>query len=253
MKIQLLFRASQYTVDLSSPIDISIPLISGVKGPKCFHAPDFMVQPVTAGGFIGSTTEGSPVNFKNIFVNPHGNGTHTECVGHITKEPYTINQCLREFHFVGRLITTAPDFLNKGDSIITEENVSKLLNDKAQTDVIIIRTLPNGNDKIRMDYSDTNPPYFSEAAIKFLNDFGMVHLITDLPSLDREKDGGMLSCHKAFWGLPNDVFTHKTITEMVYINDEIEDGLYFCNIQIASIESDASPSKIVLYQMEIKD
>ena len=46
--------------------------------------------PVVAGDFVGSTASGGPVNFFNIRVNPHGNGTHTECVGHIAREPYVL-------------------------------------------------------------------------------------------------------------------------------------------------------------------
>ena len=83
----------------------------------------------------------------------------------------------------------------------------------------------------------------------FLNQQGIKHLITDLPSIDREEDGGALAGHKAFWDYPEHPANDKTITEMVYVENTIPDGLYFCNIQIISIELDASPSKIVLYPL----
>ena len=99
------------------------------------------------------------------------------------------------------------------------------------------------------DYSGTNPPYFSTESIHWLNACGIKHIITDLPSIDREEDGGALAGHRAFWGYPDFPDLSKTITEMVYVPDSVEDGLYFCNIQIVSIESDASPSKVMLYNM----
>ena len=41
-----------------------------------------------------------------------------------------------------------------------------------------------------------------------------------------------------------------TITEMIYVNEEIHDGSYLLNLQFASFENDASPSKPVLYSLE---
>ncbi len=249
MLISFVFDGLSYKSDLSAGKDISIPLISEAVAPKCFYAPDFKIEPVVAGDFIGSVEAGSPVNFKNIFINPHGNGTHTECVGHITKEPFTIHECLKEFHYVARLVTLIPDVLPNGDQIITEQLLIEKLENVPNTDVIIIRTLPNDDGKMVADYSGKNPPYFTLEAIHYLHKKGVNHLITDLPSIDREEDGGRLDGHKTFWGYPDHIKDNKTITEMIYVPDGILDDVYFCNIQIVSIMSDASPSKIMLYEM----
>jgi hypothetical protein len=37
---------------------------------------------------------------------------------------------------------------------------------------------------------------------------------------------------------------------MIYVNDTIPDGSYLLNLQFASFENDASPSKPVLYKIE---
>ncbi|MBK9736091.1 MAG: cyclase family protein [Saprospiraceae bacterium] len=251
MIISFSFSNKQYISDLSFGLDISIPLISGSNGPKCFHAPSFNIEPVVMGDFIGSTQAGSAVNFKNIFINPHGNGTHTECVGHITSEPFTIHSVLKKFHYISRLITIVPDKISNGDLVINEKSIHHSLQNLTPTETIIIRTMPNETSKKEQDYSGTNPPYFTEGAIKLLNEIGVLHLITDLPSIDKEEDGGILIGHKTFWGLPDRIMSEKTITEMAYIDNVINDGLYLCNFHILSIESDASPSKIVLYRMEI--
>lgn len=243
------FDGINYEVDLSQGKDISIPLIHGEKGPKCFYAPDFRIAPVVAGDFIGDTLSGSPVNFKNIFINPHGNGTHTECVGHITKEVYTIHQCLREFHFVCYLASVKPHLTDNGEKRITLNALQEVFSGLPHFPACILRTLPNDVSKMRKDYSGTNPPYFEDSAMQYLVDKNIQHLITDLPSVDREVDGGQLSAHKIFWQWPEIPYLNKTITEMVYIPDAVEDGFYFCQIQICSLESDASPSKILLYDL----
>src|SRR5690606_4619672 len=110
--------------------------------------------------------------------------------------------------------------------------------------------LPNNIEKMQSLYSGTNPTYFDSEAIQLINDWGVTHLLTDLPSVDREEDGGKLASHKTFWGVPDEIKKEKTITEMIFVPNEIKDGLYFINIQIISLETDASPSKIVVYPMK---
>jgi hypothetical protein len=74
-------------------------------------------------------------------------------------------------------------------------------------------------------------------------------LLLDLPSVDPESDNGLMLAHKAFWNYPENPRFDATISEMIYAPAEISDGLYLLNLQIAAIESDASPSKPVLYKL----
>ena len=80
---------------------------------------------------------------QNIFFNPHGHGTHTECLGHITEEVYSVNNTMKEFFFKAQLISISPkQELNEDgemDSIILENQLDDLKNVEA----LIIRTLPN--------------------------------------------------------------------------------------------------------------
>ena len=81
-------------------------------------------------------------------------------------------------------------------------------------------------------------------------DKGIEHLLIDLPSVDREEDGGLLAGHKAFWKLPAPGGReHCTITEMIYVDPSISDGLYLLNIQTPSMTLDACPSRPVLFNM----
>ena len=82
-----------------------------------------------------------------------------------------------------------------------------------------------------------------------MNACGVQHLLIYLPSVDKESDGGELAFHHAFWGVPNNLQFDKTITELVYIKENIKDGSYILNLQVAPFENDASPSRPVLYQI----
>ena len=252
MQIQVTHLAKKYTVDLNQPLDISIPLKEGHETVNCFYAPFMDTSPVVAGDFIGSTAKGGPVNFLNVRLNPHGNGTHTECVGHIAKEPYTINQHLRKFHFFAEVVSIYPTKLENGDRVILSEQVEGLMADHG-AEALVIRTMPNEADKMHRHYSGTNPPYVHWEAILSLVEQGVQHLLIDLPSIDREEDEGKLLGHKAYWQYPGTEEAGRlpcTITELIYVPDSIKDGLYLLNLQIASFEIDVSPSKPVLYQLE---
>jgi kynurenine formamidase len=139
-----------------------------------------------------------------------------------------------------------------GDLVITKNQIEKALNGKTP-EAIIIRTLPNSESKKHKNYSKTNPPYLSEEAAIYIREIGIKHLLIDLPSVDREEDEGKLLAHKAFWNVKNTTILNDdarldcTITELIYVNDSVSDGTYLLNLQIASFENDASPSKPVLY------
>ncbi len=239
-------RFGDIRVDLSAPIDLSMPLFAGPGHASAWYVGPARYEPVRMGDWVGEVKSGAPVNFRNIFLNPHGNGTHTECVGHISVEDFTINQCLKEFFFVCRVISIEPALQNNGDSVITLAQVQAVFT-PGDCDAIAIRTLPNGADKLTKSYSDTNPPYLDHAAAAFLRDSGVNHLLIDLPSVDKERDEGRLLAHKAFWTYPENPRTHATITELIFIPEEVKDGRYFMNMQIASLENDASPSKILIF------
>lgn len=248
MKAQVEFCLKTYQANLDKPLDISIPLRTGFESVNCFYAPLMEVWPVVAGDFVGSTAEGGPLNFMNVKLNPHGNGTHTECVGHIAKESYTINQCLKRFFFVAEVLSVFPRKIANGDRVILKEQVEEIMKHKG-AEAVIIRTLPNDDMKLSINYSGANPPYFHPDAINYLTDVGVQHLLVDLPSVDREEDGGQLLAHKAFWQYPEAVKANQTITELIYVPSYVKDGLYLLNIQIASFELDVSPSKPILYEL----
>jgi arylformamidase len=248
MIIQVILSNRTYRADLTQSLDISLPLQSGTDNPTCYWADPVAMETIRSGDFVGSVQEGGSVNYQRLSITPHGNGTHTECYGHISSDQATINQCLTDFHFFAEVISIKPEPTASGDFIISRKALIEKIKSKT-VQAIIIRTLPNTEWKRTARYSGTNPPYLEREAAAFLVERGIDHLLIDLPSVDRESDGGKLLAHKAFWQFPERIRKNCTITELVYVADTIQDGLYFLNLQITSLEMDASPSKPVLYNL----
>ncbi len=251
MEILLTHLNIKYRANLNQPIDISIP----TGQVKCFYAPDFTATPFVSGDFIGAVKKGAPVNFFNVHFNPHGNGTHTESLGHITSRQESINTSLKTFHFISSLVSVKLEKKKNGDQVITRETLKKSC-PEILPKAIIIRTKPNRKSKLTKDYSGTNPPYLDKKAMQFLVDKGVEHVLIDLPSVDREVDKGKLASHHVFWGLDKQKKSkgksrkHCTITEMIFVDNTAKDGMYLLNLQIAPFNLDASPSKPIIYELK---
>lgn len=247
MKATITHKNQTFSVDLSCPIDISIPLREE-ENPLAWYIDKPTISPVRSEDWVGKVSEGGDVNFNTITFNPHAHGTHTECVGHITEKVYSVNKHLTQFFFVAELITVASE--RRGDDLVISEKQLKYDLDGKKPEALVIRTIPNTKDKKTRDWSHTNWTYIEESAMVFLRKCGVKHLLIDLPSVDREKDEGELKAHRAFWNLDGEIRMDATITEMIYVPHQIEDGRYLLNLQIAPFENDASPSKPVLYSIQ---
>lgn len=240
----------KYKIDFQKPIDISIAIDMSKENVNAWYIGPPKITPHQDGEWIASVNEGASINFNNICFNPHSHITHTECVGHITEKVHSINQNLHQFFFLTEVVTIAPLFHN-GDFLIGVKQLEKALQNK-QRDAIVIRTLPNLEDKKYMQYSNTNPTYLSEKAAIFLRESGIKHLLIDLPSVDKEKDDGKLLSHNAFWDTAGNIRFDATITEFIFVPNTVKDGTYFLNLMIAPFENDATPSKPILYKI-LKD
>ena len=243
-----------FEIDLTKPLDISIPLTNTDANPIAWYIEKPVIEPVRFGDWIGKVGAGkSSTNFNNICFNPHGHGTHTECLGHITRDFYSINDSLKTFFFTAELISISPEKAGD-DLVIMKHQIESALAGKTP-EALAIRTMPNDSEKMSRKYSHTNPPYLDENAALFIRESGIKHLLIDLPSVDKESDEGKLLAHKAFWHVTDvnilnfDARLDATITEMIFVSNRIADGSYLLNLQIASFENDATPSKPILYKI----
>lgn len=244
----MLAKIKNNLIDLSKPLDISIPLKGEPSNVNAWYVDHPKITPHEEGDFIGSVAAGSSTNFNDIWFNPHAHGTHTECVGHITKDFHSINQNLDRYFYLAEVITIAPEKY-QDDFVISRKQLQYAMGNKKR-DALVVRTLPNLKDKMSKHYSNTNPPYFLEQAAELLVTRGIKHLLVDLPSIDKEKDSGALLAHKAFWGFDGKIRKKATITEFIFVPNSVKDGKYYLNLQVAPFENDASPSRPVLYKIE---
>lgn len=242
------YNSQKLKIDLSKPLDISIPLRASKENVNAWYIGEPTIKPVVLDGWTASVAEGASINFNSINFNPHAHGTHTECVGHITEKVHSVNKNLKQFFFLAEVISVAPEKYNE-DYIISRKQLQFALGNKKR-EALVIRTMPNTKEKLSSQYSNTNWPYFQKEAMEYLVKKGVKHLLIDLPSVDREKDGGELICHNTFWNTKGRLRMDATITEMIYVANKIQDGKYFLNLQIAPFENDATPSKPVLYKIQ---
>ena len=263
MKALLDTEAKKLEVDFSEGKDISISLIFNGKQPNTYNVGKAISKPYRDGQFIGDTRKGGPCNFETHSITPHCNGTHTECIGHITKERISILSSLKEEMILSTLITVTPESskenynppLNPEDLVITKKQLEDELkyNNFNFLDALIIRTLPNNSDKKQRDYIKSPSAFFTLDAMNYIVSLGVRHLLVDVPSVDRLFDDGILSAHNIFWETKEKEFNvntaNKTITEMIFVPNKIKDGKYLLNLQVAPFFADAAPSRPVLYKI----
>lgn len=242
------YNSKKHKIDLTQPIDISIPIdVSKKQQTNAWYLDDPKIFAEEFDGQRIKVSEGASVNFNSIHFNPHSHITHTECVGHITEKVHSIHKNLNQFFFLAEVITVVPEALDKNE-VISKKQLQFALGNKKR-DAIVIRTLPNLSDKKSQRYSDTNPPYLLEESAVYLREKGIKHLLIDLPSVDKEKDNGLLLSHNAFWNTAGKLRLDATITEFIYVPNKVKDGTYFLNLMVAPFENDATPSRPVLYDI----
>lgn len=259
----------RWRADLSRPLPLAIALEFDGAQPSFYEAPPASATALRNGTFVGNVEQGGSCQCATYSLTPHCNGTHTESIGHVVREPVSIHATATDAFLIARLVSVAPSVAGSaaaaptepGDRVITAEQLRSALGDEsiAQCSALIVRTLPNAIDKTARRYAlDAGmPPYFDVDAMRWIVAQGLDHLVVDLPSIDRAVDGGLLRGHRVFWGLPEGstrlaeaTRPHATITEFAYIDNAIADGLYLLNLQLAPFASDAAPSRPVLYPLE---
>jgi len=243
--------------------DLSIPLAFDGAQPSFFGAPRAAGTPLLAGSFVGDVNRGGSVNCSTHTLTPHCNGTHTECVGHITRERVSVRDAAVDHLSVALLVTLSPaeasaehrEVTQPGDRIITAALLAAAVapHDLSDYSALVVRTLPNDDTKRHRDYDLAGPaPYFTADAMRWIVQHGVQSLVVDLPTLDRADDA-RLTTHRIFWGLPPGATSaalaarpQATVTELAYVAGAIADGPYLLNLQIAPFVADAAPSRPVV-------
>ena len=255
----------RYRADVGDPVSIAIPLDFGGPQPSCFDAPRAESRAFLAGPFVGDTRAGGSCNCEILTLAPHCNGTHTECVGHVTEDRVAVSERVPGGLSLARLVTVVPVVASDskegsdpgpapGDRLITASALEAALpgGGGSPTSALVVRTT---KEEPRRAYRGPAPaPYLTREAAALLVARGIDTLVLDLPSADRADDGGKLTAHRVFFGLPpgsrraaDATRPRASITELAFIGPGIPDGLYLLDLQLPAFLSDAAPSRPLLF------
>lgn len=269
----------QYESDLTEGLSLSIPMDFNGPQPNHFGAPRAASSTLKLGDFVGDTTKGGSCNVDSLSMIPHCNGTHTETVGHILNEDIFVGHTSPNTLLSATLITVEHEMaktvkqvhgesyrpaLNEEDWVISRAQLEFAFKEIARheraltdnvTKALILHTT-YGQQPLSAQYGkDFEPAFLTVEAMQLIAAKGYDHLLLDLPSVDRMYDEGLLTNHHIFWGVEEgshslgaDTHQSKTITEMIYVRDEIEDGIYLLNLQTPDLQTDAAPSHPVIFK-----
>lgn len=269
MNARLEVAGRELGVDLARPFDLSIELDFQGLQVRHFGAPRASSQPFSVPGFSGSVMRGASCNCESITLIPHCNGTHTECVGHLTREPMHAHRVVPHGLIPALLLSVRPVASRETRESTDPEPQAEdhLVTSGALRAAwpaalpfaplaLVIRTLPNEPTRRVRDYTDTTPPYLTREAAQLLVERAIGHLVVDLPSIDRTHDDGRLTAHRVFFGLPpgetalaRAARSGCTVTELVYVPAGAAEGPYLLELQVPAINGDAVPSRPLLYRV----
>jgi arylformamidase len=248
----------------------SLARVLDFQGPqlRCFGAPAASSVPLEVGSFNGRVVRGASCNCSTLTLTPHANGTHTESVGHLTVERVDVHSLVPQRLLLAALVTVEPEIAADSgegseprpadaDLLITRARLEEAwpapLAPRLSARAAVVRTQPNEPQKFTEDYR-ASAPFLSAQAAACLVERGIEHLVLDIPSADRSSDGGVLTAHRLFFGLPPGSTQLAqaqrplcTITELAYIGAAVADGWYLLGLQAPAIAGDAVPSRPVLY------
>jgi hypothetical protein len=266
----------RWRADLRQGVDLSVPLDFDGPQPAFFTDRRATSSPLESGGFTGRVATGASCNCATLTLAPHCHGTHTECVGHVTRDDAHLGTRTPVPPALALLVTLQPASCSEASATAASDagasgpfEVSDLRIERGMLEAsaaawleqawtaLIVRTLPNDAAKRYRRYSGPAPaPYFTVAAMQWVVERGVTSLVVDLPSLDRADDGGALAVHRAYWGLPAGATDARAaqrdaalVTELAYVPDTLRDGLYLLDLQVAPFVTDAAPSRPVVYPL----
>jgi len=254
MEFTLIHNQKSFNVDLASATCLAIPYDYNGRQPNFYDVPKGEAKPLITEGFNGQVNGTTGCDVMVINQNIHCTGTHTECAGHIRNENIFIHNVLSPGFILTELISVTPVKWSETEEsyhcpvdpeewVITKEMIQR--SEQTSTNGLVIRTLPNSEEKLTRTYKSANTPFFTTDSVEYINELGVCHLVVDLPTIDKYDDGGQLGNHHEFFEEKPPF--QKTITELAYIPESLNDGQYFMEIEIPAMQLDAAPSRPFLF------
>ena len=256
MNIEFDNEGHRYLCDLASGVSLVSPIRFDKADSNPWNADAASKSPVTIGDFVGSTQSGGSCNVDQLSMIPHCHGTHTETIGHIVDGD----------HFVSDLSIPSliPAVVVSVSAIEAESTSETYLPSFGKSDrVITAEDLKNAYVKWKgfaasalIIRAGSTEGFFTNEAMAAIVEVGFEHLLVDLPSVDRLDDDGLLSNHRIFWNLEaasrevassSRVNSHDHRIDQRSVPTKVTDGPCLLSIQVPAIESDAAPSRPVVF------
>jgi kynurenine formamidase len=248
---------------LQPPVSLAPEMPLDGSGPRWFDAPPAHSWPHRVGSFSGNVLTGASCNCRNVQLTPHGSGTHTEGVGHLTSDEHHALRVIPTGLLPALLLRIdARAATDCGESADHPPQAGDRLLCAASVAAAWPSNLPFAPLALVLAcHWDGEPPYLSRECAQWIVTRGIRHLIVELPSLDRLADEGCLTAHRIFFGLPRRAAQARlplssealrvdaTVTELAQVPDGVATGIGFVQIQVPPMQGDALPSRPLWYAL----
>jgi arylformamidase len=248
--------------------DVSIPVRFDAPVGRAFHLDAATTEPVRGGDFVGDTRLGGSCNCELHHLCVHEAGTHTEHAGHLLSARAPMSMVWVPPVMRCGLVRVQPKRLAEvedavagnhadDDHVIDVQTLVDACAQQPPTPALMLVTAPR-EQRLHQLHSGNNPPYLTVDAMAWLRARGVQHLLVDLPSVDREDDGGLLAAHRTFFSLPPRGSPEppvanvapRTITELIAVPSELPADVYALFLQMPSWGADAAPSRALLGRLQ---
>ena len=268
MKLAFSVLDQRWQADEQASVDATLAFDPTLSAGRAFGLRATSVEAVEIGG--GRTlrvSEGAAVDCADIALNPHGGGTHVECVGHIVADRWTLSDVALPGMLAATLLDVGVETLQDSgehaggrgaptDRVITARSLQQAFANVGEAgfdQAIAIRTDVATALPAHADWSGSNPPYPTAEAMRWLSSLPAQLLVLDLPSLDREDDGGTTPNHRAWWGLGDGArrlegvrWRARLVVELARFPLQAVAGPWLLRVDVAPIASDAAPARVRL-------
>ena len=242
----LIYNDKKYKLGEPRSISRGINIKQNLQ-PNAFDLTKFSQTAFQNQFFTGDTGKGGSCNVNILNFTPH-NLTHIETPMHLKKEGIGLDEIPRS-NLMGVSYLVDLSNISFKDNCVKKEHIEQLdlLKD---IKILIVKTKYSELDQY-FDFSNTNPIHFDPKFMEWLTEnFPNIKLlITDLPSIDKENDGGKLLGHKNYFNFnEHERGDKKAIVELAYCKG-VESGIYYTILTPSKIDTDAILTDIFLFDL----
>ncbi len=277
MILRFRIGGQELEADAGAATSIALPFDPRLARSRAFGLRPTTAPPVDIGG--GRTLEvgrGAAINCADLHLNAHGGGCHIEGVGHISREPWPLSTATLPALWPATLLDVTPARLGasgehaagKGapeDWVLTRVAFERALDAAAETvrdlaaepaafaDALVLRSDVDGAIGPDFDFHGGGAPYPTAEAMALLAALPTRLLVLDLPSLDREDDGGTAPNHAIWWGFPDGdravaraTRRDRLLVELARVPLALAAGPWLLQLGVPPVVSDAAPAGVWL-------